>query len=487
MKLLAVTKHLSVQALAIGRMALLWLLVSPAHAGLLDYFKEEDGSTNWQYVANWSSGILILLLLIVITNLYFTRRSEIRSNRELTAIRANLEGRVVERTASLAEAKTKLEAEVEQHKITASRLRSSEGYLRNVLTSMPLMLVGLDAEGKVTQWNKRATKVTGIAADKALGNDLWAIYPSITVPRSRVEQTLKEGTPFTIKHSQRGQYYFDITLYPIQTDDISGVILLIDDVTARIEAENSLIQRDKLSTLGEMAAALSYDVAVPLTALRENLRALGDLGLAAHQQQLQIDAINQCEQAIAVANNMQVFTRIAGDQQKQIDVAELLDSVLARAASILSGAGGLRFSDIALDWQRPRQPVTIMGYPSELQQAFLGVLRHACQTLDDARSQGAKPAISIKLEDSFGTPVVRIHHNGRVLSDSEQKYLFEPVLHNNRNDIHSGIVAGQGEDSSSRSQRLSFPYYIFTEEHDCQVAVTSSMQTGTTFHIALQV
>ena len=62
---------------------LFWLVIPlnlalyshPASADLLNYFKLEDGSTNWQYVANWSSGILILLLSITATILFFSRRA----------------------------------------------------------------------------------------------------------------------------------------------------------------------------------------------------------------------------------------------------------------------------------------------------------------------------------------------------------------------------------------------------------------------------
>ena len=74
-----------------------------AQAGLLDYFKDEDGSTNWQYIANWSSGILILLLSVALIKLFFTHRQVRRSNRALKAIRNDLEKRVKERTATLNE------------------------------------------------------------------------------------------------------------------------------------------------------------------------------------------------------------------------------------------------------------------------------------------------------------------------------------------------------------------------------------------------
>ena len=137
------------------------LLSQPLSAALRMQFKYPDGSTNWQHVANWSGGILILLLSIAVINLFLTRRKVRKSNRELNEIRSELELRVQERTATLDESNRLLketnkllENEVDMHVSTAARLRASESYIKNILRSMPLMLVGVDKEGHITQWNK---------------------------------------------------------------------------------------------------------------------------------------------------------------------------------------------------------------------------------------------------------------------------------------------------------------------------------------------
>ena len=58
------------------------------------FVRNDDGSTNWQYVANFSSGILIIALSLTILRLFFTRRQVRQYNRELEEIRTQLELRV---------------------------------------------------------------------------------------------------------------------------------------------------------------------------------------------------------------------------------------------------------------------------------------------------------------------------------------------------------------------------------------------------------
>jgi signal transduction histidine kinase len=54
-------------------------------------------------------------------------------------------------------------------------------------------------------------------------------------------------------------------------------------------------------------------------------------------------------------------------------------------------------------------------------------------------------------------------------------YLFEPFFSSKPSD-----------ESHDPGKRLSFAYFIITEQHQGQMAVTSDIPTGTTFHIQLQ-
>ena len=57
-----------------------------------------------------------------------------------------------------------LEAEKE-----LSRLRN---YLSNIINSMPSVLIGIDAKGRITHWNARAEQSAGLKADDAVGRNI---------------------------------------------------------------------------------------------------------------------------------------------------------------------------------------------------------------------------------------------------------------------------------------------------------------------------
>jgi PAS domain S-box-containing protein len=473
----------------------IFLQSQPLYAGLKMQFKYPDGTTNWQHVANWSGSILILLLLIAVINLFFTRRKVRKSNLELKAIRNELELRVQERTATLDESNRLLketnqllENEIAMHVSTASRLRASETYIKNILESMPLMLVGVNSDGKITQWNKRAEDVTGIKAESVLDKDLWEAYPIITVSHDQVNDAIEKNKTITIKHCQRGQYYFDITIYPLQDQTEPGVVILIDDVTKKMVAENMLIQNDKMSSMGELALSMAHDINKPLQSILFDLRAFQNLlsdssqyineitsnGMPEQLAGLLSHANEKGEKMASIVQNLQEFARGRSDRKQLSNIVDVMEHTLELAGDVLSTPSRLKFTDIQIERNYEKELPMIPCYVTELQQAFLSLFRHAYDALGRVDDPSHKPLIKIKMDVSYDSFWIRIQHNGVGLTDEELLYLFEPFVRKDTPEV--GYDAGK---------RLSFAYFIITEQHQGQMAVTTDINVGTTFHIQM--
>lgn len=462
---------------------LLLLIQSPMlYAGLLDVFKDEQGRTKWQWVANFSSGVLIILLTIVVIVLFVTWLRVRRYNRALEEIRSNLEQRVRERTA-------KLEQEVAEHVVTTRMLKASETYIQNILRSMPLVLVGLDRQGTITHWNQRAEEISGVKAADAIGNNLWSIYPDITVSPRHIEQALENGETITLRHSQPGSYHFDITVYPLQDYEDPGVVVLVDDVTKRVIAENMLIHHDKLSSMGELATAMAGDINTPLQAILFDLRSFQGilesgklLPVGARDstegeklQQLLKNASKSGEQVESIIRNLLQFARGRTDKPQQANVIDILEHSLDQAKEVLSLPEAFPFGDIRIERHFEPDLPLIPCYVTELQQVFLSLFRHAYNSLTEKRGSDYTPTIKLYVGNSYDSLMIRIQHNGTGLTGEEQMYLFEPYMQDS-DAAQAAVNAGK---------RLSFAHFVITEQHQGHMAVTSDPEVGTTFHIQL--
>lgn len=452
-------------------------------------FKYENGRTNWQYVANWMSSFLILMLSVTAVFLYLSRKEKDRANQELEAVKVGLEVRVKERTATLDESNRLLKQEIEKHIETARQLNQSERYIQSILKFMPSMLVGLNAKGEITQWNEKAEKYTGVSAQNALGKYLWDAYPIITIKPELVEKALAQKNMVTLRQSQRGMFHFDITIYPLHDTEQQGVVLLIDDVTHQVKSENKLIQKDRLSSMGELASSLAHDMSIPLQGMLSDVKQIeAKVSLLSNKVEnledtsifSEIAAINhelsdahaQGKVAMAMVGHLLDFAASGRVKKRAADVAEIMEHSLELARDILPLPQGMSFDQITIKKDFEPNISKLHCFTLEIQQVFFSLLRHCFHALAQAKDE---PCVTIKILECYDAIWVKISHNGAGLTIQEQQSIFEPYFSSEPLDSENDA-----------DKRLSFSHFIVTEQHKGQMAVTSDPRIGTTFHMQFQ-
>jgi PAS domain S-box-containing protein len=461
----------SVRQLSLSLVSLFWSLPLLAAELATDPmaeappFKNPDGSTKWQHIANFSASVFIILLVIISLLLWWANRRAGRANRELIEIKNNLEERVAQRTESLAQ--------------TADHLKRREAYISSVLDSMPAMLIGLNQQLEIIQWNRMAETITGRPIASILGQKLWQAYPAITITQEQLEQVLRSGETLSFKHSQRGQYYFDITAYALSDKADGGIVILINDVTKQLNAENKLAERDKLSAMGELTSARAYDLNLPLQSILSSLHNA--------QQQLQARELDVTkdeilaalqtfqasgQQAAAITQNLMQLAESQREQQQTCRLDEIMERSIAQAQQLFADATGLSFSDITIKRHYALQLPAVPCRAAEMQQVFVRLLRQAFHSLN--QRDISSPTINVEIGEFFGSPWIKVQHNGTALCPAAQQDIFQPYY-----------ALAANPESCPAEQRLSYSYFIITEHHRGQMAVTSSAAAGTCFNIQL--
>jgi len=445
---------------------LLWCVSINARADLFAVFRDEDGSTNWQYIANTSASLLILILLVV---LFFLIRAHLRarrSNRALTEIKATLEDRVARRTAVLQE--------------TAEQLRNREAYIASIVNSMPIMLIGINEQLQVTQWNKTAEEITGRLFAEVAGKNLWEAYSTITLSTEQVHGVLSTGETLNLKHSQPGQYSFDITLYRLKDRDDTGIVILISDITKQVNAESKVAERDKLSALGELASAMAYDISLPINTIfqrvsnaRQQIEA-AELGAVKGFLLQEVEVVRQSAQhARSIAQNLLDLARSHRNTKQFADIPAIMDRSIELATDLFTYADSFAFKDIEIKRNYASTLPQLLCFPAELTQVFTRLLRNAFYAIKDQNWDGDNnPQIAIEVSQFVDSLWIKLEHKGQCLSVDEQVDIFEPYF-----------LASTNPGSYPVEHRLSYPYFIITEHHHGHMSVTSDERNGTCFNI----
>jgi PAS domain S-box-containing protein len=135
-------------------------------------------------------------------------------------------------------------------------LRRTRGYLGNIIESMPSMLVSIDREGTVTQWNRATEVATGIPSEHALGKNLWRatdFFDSFKETVEKVMETNEAVHLYSLRFDREETRYKDVSIYPLVVNGISGVVIRMDDVTELEKKESLLQQAQKMETIGTLA------------------------------------------------------------------------------------------------------------------------------------------------------------------------------------------------------------------------------------------
>jgi PAS domain S-box-containing protein len=135
--------------------------------------------------------------------------------------------------------------------------------LENIIDSMPSVLIGVDSKTRINQWNLQAEKQTGISRTSALGQPLETVYPPMASSLIDLHEAI-QSQKLTVnlkktRHLASEDMYENITIYPLQASGMEGAVIRIDDITERVRLEETMIQNDKMSSIGVLAGGIAHD------------------------------------------------------------------------------------------------------------------------------------------------------------------------------------------------------------------------------------
>jgi PAS domain S-box-containing protein len=170
--------------------------------------------------------------------------------------------------------KRRIAAETERTRLliehqNAASIRRSEARLRAILDSALDAVVGIDASGKITEWNPQAERIFGWKKTEALGQPLQELI----IPPKYREVAERGWTQFAdAERRTRGlefvemqalrrtgeSFPVELSVSRIQADEGSLLIAFISDITQRKRSEAALAERARL-------AAFSSEVGLAMT------------------------------------------------------------------------------------------------------------------------------------------------------------------------------------------------------------------------------
>ncbi len=354
---------------------------------------------------------------------------------------------------------------------------SQRRFTEAIIDSLPVSLYAIDRNYRVVAWNRnRESGGQGIPRRDVLGRNVFEVLnrQSREVLEEEFRRAFETGEIERIEQESRGEEgdarHWLVSKVPMRIDgeEVSHVITVGEDITARVVASRAVARTEKLAAVGRLAAGVVHEINNPLAtiaACAEALETRADEGvygsgpdaedLREYLRLIRGEAF-RCKQ---ITNGLLDFSRARPAEPEPVDLSEVVESAARLLQHQKRGAAVTIEVEAAPDLPR------VSGDRGQLQQAVIILAENGI----DAMPEGGALTLSTKADE--GSVSVTVRDTGHGIRPEIRERIFDPFF--TTKEVGRGTGLG-----------LAVCYGIVTE-HGGRIGVDSAVGRGTVFEISL--
>src|SRR3954468_24725678 len=356
--------------------------------------------------------------------------------------------------------------------LKAEELGRMREFNENILESLDNGLVVFDADEKIVRWNRALEDFYGVTRESAIGRRLGDLFdaPFVEALRAARQDHPYGATLYRVPLSSRAgntpRLLVNATEVPLQNtagdDAVVGMLMIIEDITDRVQLEEQLQISEKMASIGLLAAGVAHEVNTPLTGISSFTQMLLEGADPKDPRTVLLEKIErQTFRAAKIVNGLLNLSRpgTASNDRTEVD----LNAVVVDVFSLLDHQ--FEVGSIKVRRELSAVPVTVLGIEHQLQQVFLNLFLNA----RDAMPSGGWLSVSTRLDGDHA--VAEISDTGSGIPSEQLARIYDPFF--TTKSIGRGTGLG-----------LSITYGI-VREHDGMIHCDSAVGQGTRFTLAL--
>ena len=359
----------------------------------------------------------------------------------------------------------RLYASLEQKAAEYERLKD---FNENIVESINVGVLAVDLADRIESWNSQMEVMYALPRWQALTRPLSEVFPAAFVEefyRVRQNPGIHNLYKFRLNTPAGESRTVNVAIAPLVTKkfNVIGRLIIMDDITERVELEAQLSQSDKLSSIGLLAAGVAHEVNTPLAVISSYAQMLSKQLQGDPQKSGLMEKITrQTFRASEIVNNLLNFSRTSGTEFAEVDVNRIILDTMALLEHQFKTAK-IRVQDELGGHVPP-----ISGNAGRLQQVFLNLFLNA----RDAMPEGG----TLRVASSNGDGVsVLVSDTGTGIAQEHIRRIYDPFFTTKASPQHAQQSRGTG-------LGLSVTYGII-QEHAGKIRVESRPGEGTTFYL----
>ena len=307
----------------------------------------------------------------------------------------------------------------------AAELDQMHQFSDSIIKSLSDGLLAVDLDGRVIFWNAALERSYGVAYEDAVGKTLDALFDSPAVEGLRHDAagmpTACYRVPILSRHAAgRRRLLVNLAAAPLltQVGETSGMIVIIEDITERVQLEEQLQMSEKMASVGLLAAGVAHEVNTPLTGISSYTQMLLDDADPADPRTGVLKKIErQTFRAAKIVNGLLNLARPGrSDATTRVDLNSVVNEVLAQIEPQLAAAS------VKVRRELVAAPVLVQGVEFKLQQVFLNLFLNA----RDAMPNGGWITVCTRVRD--GEALVEVADTGSGIAPNILPRIYDPFF-----------------------------------------------------------
>jgi PAS domain S-box-containing protein len=351
----------------------------------------------------------------------------------------------------------------------AEELALLKEFNESIIESVNVGLLAVDEDGLVRSCNTTFEQMFAINRDEAVGTRVEKLFDE-SFSQSLLKLIGKKSWHLTelrnayklFAETRRGEdVILNVAIAPMRSaaGENTGAIIVLEDVSSRLKLEEQLQQREKLSSIGLLAAGVAHEVNTPLTGVSSYTQMLlGMLSENDPKHALLVKVHKQTERASNIVNNLLNFSR-AGSSEEFTELN--LNRILEDTLQLLEVQ--LRRNRIELEKDYASELPKTFGNAGKLQQVFTNLILNS----RDAMPEGGKIHLRTRMTED-GVEIT-VKDDGEGIAPENLTKIYDPFF--TTKEVGKGTGLG-----------LAVSYGII-QEHSGEIKVESRIGEGTTFRL----